>query len=334
MSNRLRYFKNFSSAGNAAEIFPVCCAFFYLLMFGSIIGCDKINVFSRPYVVTVNGSKIYLDDYQARLDKKMQMMPSALLNNADNMKRFEEEVLDGMITEKIMKMRAQDLKIVLSDAELENKINEIKKDYGDDFTSLFAQQNINYEKWKEEFREEMLLQKLIETDVNSKIKVSEDEIKDYFDKHRSNYKTDSRVRVAQIVVRDMATAKKAMEKLEAGDDFSEVAARMSIGPEANRGGNLGFMNRWMMPHPLDKTIFKLPVNKISPIIQSSYGFHIFKVLESQPAKDRELADVRQEVVADIRLQKEESAFTDWLEALKKKTLIKKDTNIQIKKSKK
>jgi len=334
MINRLRHFKIFSFAGKSAEIFPVFCTFFSLLMFGSVIGCDKINVFSRPYVATVNGSKIYLDDFQARLDKKMQMMPKEVFNDTNNIKRFEEEILDTMITEKIMKMRAKELKIIISDAELENKITEIKKDYGEDFTSLFAQQNINFEKWKEEFRDEMLLQKLVATDVNEKIKITEDEIKDYFNKHRSHYKTDSRARVAQIVLRDMATAEKAMEKLNAGEDFTKVASEMSIGPEAGRGGDLGFITRWVMPNPLDKTIFKLPVNKISPIVQSSYGFHIFKVLESQPAKDRNLADVRQDVIADIRLQKEETAFADWLEELKNKAVIKKETNIKIKKIKK
>jgi parvulin-like peptidyl-prolyl isomerase len=334
MNNRARYFDNFSSAGKSEEVFLICRTLLCLFLSVLMIGCDKIDIFSSPYVATVNGSKIYLDDYQALLNKKMQMMPEGFLNNADNMKRFEEEILDSMITEKIMKMRAQELNITLSDAELENKIKEIKKDYGEDFTSLFAEQNINYEKWKEEFKEETLLQKLIAMDVNDKIKISEDEIEDYFNKHRSNYKTDSRVRVAQIVVRDMATAEKVVEKLNSGESFANVAAQMSIGPEASRGGDLGFITRWVMPNPLDKTIFKLPANKISPIVQSSYGFHIFKVLESQPAKDRNLADVRQDIMADIRLQKEESAFTEWLAALQNKAVIKKETNIKLKKSNK
>jgi parvulin-like peptidyl-prolyl isomerase len=334
MNNRVRYFDNFSSAGKSEEVSLVCRTLLCLLLSVLIIGCDKINIFSRPYVATVNGSKIYLDDYQTRLDKKMQMMPEDFLNNADHLKRFEEEILDSMITEKIMKMRAQELNVVLSDTELEDKIKEIKKDYGQDFTNLFAEQNINYEQWKKEFREEMLLQKLIATDVNAKIKISEDEIKDYFDKHRNSYKTDSRIRVAQIVVQDMTTANKVMEKLNSGEDFAKVASKMSIGPEASRGGDLGFITKWVMPNPLDKTIFKLPVNKISPIVQSSYGFHIFKVLESQPAKDRNLADVRQDIMADIRLQKEESAFTEWLAALKNKAVIKKETNIKLKKSNK
>ena len=328
MVNTEPYPDNFSSVNKFKAKLSLICVCLLLLSF--TIACDKINNFFRPYVATVNGSKIYLEDYQSQLDQKMRMVPKDFLNQSDYLKRFEEEVLDDMITEKIMSLRAEELNISVSDAELDNKIKEIKKDYGQDFTSLFAQENVNYEKWKEDFKREMLLQKLIAIDVNAKIKISDDEAEDYFNKHRDNYKKESRVRIAQIVVQDLATAKKVVEKLNAGEDFGKVAVGMSIGPEAQHGGDLGFITKLVMPEPLDKTIFKMPINKISPIIQSSYGFHVFKILESQPAKDGNFADVREDVIADIRLQKEDAAFMAWLEELKKKAVIKKQTNIKIK----
>jgi parvulin-like peptidyl-prolyl isomerase len=295
------------------------------------MACDKINIFSRPYVATVNGDKIYLDDYQLRLNQKKVLLPKDIMDQPDYIKRFEEEVLDGMITEKIMDLRAKELNISISTAELEDKIKEIKKDYGKNFSSLLARENVQYEKWKEDLEKEMLLQKLIAMDVNANIKVSEDEAEDYYNERRNNYKTESRVRVAQIVVRDLAMAKKIEARLKSGEDFASVAARVSIGPEAKRGGDLGFIARQIMPDPLDKTIFSLPVNKISPIVQSSYGFHIFKVREIQPARIGNFTDVKKYVIADIRSQKEEAAFISWIEALKLKAIIKKKTNISGKK---
>ena len=80
-------------------------------------------------------------------------------------------------------------------------------------------------------------------------------------------------------------------------------------------------------NPWTTQFFKLPVNKISPIVQSSYGFHIFKVLEIQPAKIGNFADIKEEVIADIRAQKEEAAFISWLEALKMKAVIKKESTV-------
>jgi parvulin-like peptidyl-prolyl isomerase len=302
-----------------------------LLMLCFIVACDNINIFSHPYVATVNGAKIYLEDYQLLLNQKKAVLPKDILNQPDYIKRFEEEVLDGMITEKIMYLRANELNISISAAELEDNIKGIRKDYGKDFSNLLAQENVKYEQWKEDLKKEMLLQKLIAIDVNANIKISDDEAEDYYNEHLSNYKTEPRVRVAQIVVRDLAMAEKIEARLKAGEDFAKVAAQVSIGPEANRGGDLGFITRQIMPESLDKTIFRLPVNKISPIVQSSYGFHIFKVMEIQPASIGNFTDVKEEVIADIRSQKEEAAFINWLEALKRQAVIKKKTNIPVKK---
>jgi parvulin-like peptidyl-prolyl isomerase len=261
----------------------------------------------------------------------MAVLPKDVLDQPDYIKRFEEEVLDGMITEKIMDLRAKELNISISAAELEDKIKEIKKDYGKDFSKMLTQENVKYEQWKDDYKKEMLLQKLIAIDVNAKINVSEDEAEDYYNEHLSNYKKESRVRVAQIVVRDLAMAKKIEARLNAGENFTSVAAKVSIGPEAHRGGDLGFITRQIMPDPLDKTIFNLPLNKISPIVQSSYGFHIFKVLEIQPARIGNFTDIKEEVIADIRSQKEDAAFMNWLEALKMKAVIKKESNMPGKK---
>jgi parvulin-like peptidyl-prolyl isomerase len=302
-----------------------------LLILSFIFACEKINISPRPYVAVVNGSKIYLEDYRLRLNQKMTMLPKDILDQPDYIKRFEEEILDDMITEKIMDLRAKKLNISISAAELEDKIKEIKKDYGEDFSNLLSQENIKYEQWKEDLKKEMLIQKLVAIDVNANIKVSEHEAEDYYNEHFSNYKKKSRVRVAQIVVRDLAMAEKIEARLNAGEDFASVAAKVSIGPEAKRGGDLGFITRQIMPEPLDKTIFSLPVNKISPIVQSPYGFHIFKVMEIQPARNGNFTSVKEEVIADIRSQKEDAAFISWLEALQSKAVIKKEPNIQVKK---
>ena len=293
-----------------------------------IVACDKINIFSRPYVAAVNGAKIYLDEYQIRLDQKKAMLPKELLSNQPNyVKRLEEEVLDNIITEKIMYLRAQELGIAVSSGELEEKANEIKKEYGEGFYNMFTQEKLNYEQWKEALKREMLFEKLIAVDVNARVRVSEDEAEDYFKEHINIYKAEPKVRVAQIVVRDLATARQALKLLNDGADFFKVAQEKSIGPEARSGGDLGFITRQVMPEPLDATIFNLRLNEISPIVQSPYGFHIFKVLEIKPAKFNNFAESKEKVMADIRAKKEEAAFISWLEALKMKAVIKKESAV-------
>jgi parvulin-like peptidyl-prolyl isomerase len=300
----------------------------FLILFFAVVACDNINFFSRPYVATVNGAKIYLDEYQVKLSQKTSMLPKDSLANQPNFrKRLEEEVLDSMVTDKIMYLRAQELDISISSDELEKKITEIKQDYGKGFYQLLAQENLRYEQWKEDLKKEMLLQKLIAADVNAHVRVSEDEAEDYFNEHRDMYKAESRVHVLQIVVRDFAKAQKIMKQLTDGSDFAKVAAEESIGPEARNGGDLGFITKQVMPEPLDETIFKLSVGRVSSIVQSPYGFHIFKVLEIQPAKTRSFVESKEEVMSAIRARKEDAAFTGWLEALKMKAVIKKESTV-------
>jgi parvulin-like peptidyl-prolyl isomerase len=299
-----------------------CSAFFLL------VGCDKIDFFSRSYVATVNGAKIYLDEYQTRLAQKKSLLPKEVISGQPNYtKRLEEEVLDGMITEKIMNLRARELNIAVSAGEVDQRADEIKKEYGDGFSKLLAQEKLKYEQWKEELKKEMLFAKLVAVDVNAHVQVSDDEAEDFFNENHDFYKAEPRVRVAQIVVRDLANARQVLQQLNTGADFAGVAQTKSIGPEASRGGDLGLITRRIMPEPLDETIFNLPVNKISPIVQSPYGFHIFKVLEIKPAKAKNFAESKDEVVASIRARKEEAAFAGWLEALKAKAVIKKEVAV-------
>jgi foldase protein PrsA len=293
-----------------------------------LTSCDGNNFFNRKHVATVNGEKIYLDEYQQRLNaQKGPLSPKAFSDSLNKRTMLEEEILESMIMEKIVLQRAREMNLSVSNTELERKLIDIRKDYGDNFFDLLVAQNVRYEDWREELRKEMLLDKLVAADVNASVRVSEDEAEDYFNANPGLCKTQARVRAAQIVVRDQDKAREIKARLENGEDFAKVAAQVSIGPEAVRGGDLGLISRQTMPEPLDKTLFSLPVGKVSPIVKSAYGYHIFKITEIQPARTRSFGDCKEEVMATVRARKEDAAFTTWLEGLKVKAIIKKESQV-------
>ena len=292
-----------------------------------LAACSRENLPQRKQVVaTVNGEKIYLDEYQKRLNAQKGLLAAKALPESLNKRELlEEEILESIITEKIVLQRARELNLSVSDTELERKLLDIRKDYGDNFFNLLAQQNVRYEDWREELRKEMLWDKLVAADVNAQIRVSEDEAEDYFNDHPGLCKSQARVRAAQIVVRDREKADNAKARLENGEDFAKVAAEVSIAPEAAHGGDLGLIFRETLPETLDKTLFNLPAGKISPVVKSDYGYHIFKVTDIQPARTRSFSECKEDVMADIRAQKEDAAFTRWLDGLKLKAVVKKET---------
>ncbi|MEE9936496.1 MAG: peptidyl-prolyl cis-trans isomerase [Deltaproteobacteria bacterium] len=290
--------------------------------------CNREEFSNRTVIAAVNGENIYLDEFEKRLAvQKKAFFPQGLPDSPGKRELLEEEILESMITEKIVLQRARALNMSVSNTDLERKLLDLRKDYGENFFDLLAAQNVSYEEWREELRKEMLFDKLVATDVNAVIRVSEDEALDAYEENPEFCKTEARVRAGQIVVRDMARAKEAETRLSGGDAFEKVAAEMSIGPESARGGDLGWVARRIMPDPLDRMLFTLPVGKISPIIRSDYGYHIVRVLEKQPARTRDFSECRKDLIADIRARKEDAAFNVWLNDLKIKALVRKDPGV-------
>lgn len=272
-------------------------------------------------VATVNGEKIGLQEYEKALGQEAAFVKGEPLK-AEQASSLREEVLNRLIDEKIMLQRARELSITISDAELEARIADIKKDYSNDsFNALFNRDGNRYSVWKQDLRSRMLLEKVIAADVNAKIVVNDSEAEAYFNANRKTYRAERRVHALQIVVRDREVAEEILKRLKAGEDFGKVAREMSIGPEAARGGDLGFFEKGVMPEAIDEVVFSLPIGRVSRVIQSPYGFHIFMVLGREQGGGRRFSEARDRVIADLRKLKEAEAYEQWIEKLKEKAVV-------------
>lgn len=268
-------------------------------------------------VAMVNGDQISLKEFEKKLGEEMALVTGEATLKPEQMTSFKEEVLNHLIDEKVMLQRAAQLSLSVGDAETEARIGELKKDYGgDNFDSLFGEGGIDYPAWKKALQKRMLLEKLITQDVNARIRVTDGEAELHYKANPDLYLTAQRVRFAQIVVRDRDRAGAILKRLKAGEDFGKVARSVSIGPEAERGGDVGFFERGMMPEAIDQVVFSLPVGKLSGVVRSPYGFHIFKVLEKEDARGRKFGEIKERVRADLQKLKEAEEYKRWIDGLK------------------
>jgi parvulin-like peptidyl-prolyl isomerase len=276
----------------------------------------------ESWVALVNGDKIGLGEYQARLAAETVLVKSEVPLNAREIASLQEEVLDRMIEERIMARRARELSLAVGEEELEAKIEGIRRDYIDDpFESQFGPGGVHYPVWREALRKRILFEKLIAVEVNAKITVTDEEAQRYHRANRKEYLTEKRVRAAQIVVRDRERAESILKRLKAGEDFDKVAREVSIGPEASRGGDLGYFARGVMPEAIDRVVFTLPKGKISGVVQSPFGYHIFRLLEREEAGGRKFSEVKELVIADLRKLKEAEEYERWIERIKVSSTI-------------
>jgi peptidyl-prolyl cis-trans isomerase SurA len=254
-----------------------------------------------PEVAMVNGDAIILPEFEKSLAAETALAKGETPLKEEETESLKEAVLENLIREKIMLQRAREIYLAVGDAELAARIEEIRKDYnGNRFDELFGAGGIDYVAWRDALRTRMLFEKLIARDVNVKIQVTDDEAERYYIANRKAFATDRRVHVAQIVVPDRDRAEAILKRLKAGEDFDKVAREVSIGPEAVRGGDLGFFERGVIPEAIDRMVFSLPVGKVSRVAQSPYGFHIFKVLGQEGAGGRKFADVKEKVRSEER----------------------------------
>lgn len=143
--------------------------------------------------------------------------------------------------------------------------------------------------------------------IGKDVTVDEKEIRDYYDQNQSQFFFPERVKVSQILLQTEDRAVEVYEKLKFADEdsFRTLARSESIGPEASEGGEMGIFQRGQLPQEMEEAIFALEEGAVSPVIQSSYGFHIFRLdkkfaPESIPL-DKAAADIRQKIL-DLKVQ--------------------------------
>lgn len=297
------------------------CVFFII----GICSCQE-NI-AKP-LATVDGIKISISEFNESFATGLSAVIERSSLTPEESDRVKEEALHALIDEKIMLLRARALSLSVSDADLERKIEEIKESYsGEGFERMVSVQKVNYSTWKEELRKRMLLEKLIASEVYAHIIVKENEARKYYSAHKRMYPQEKRVHIAQIVVREQDKADMILNMLKSGEDFGKVAREESIGPEAAKGGDLGFISQGIMPEEIDAALFSQPPGEISPVIKSLYGYHIFKIIERSEETKITWSDMKEQVIHDLRKKKEEKAYVRWLEELRSRAAITIDREL-------
>jgi peptidyl-prolyl cis-trans isomerase SurA len=213
---------------------------------------------------------------------------------------LEKQLLDRLITERVLMQYAKESGIRVDDTQVERTIARIAQDNKltpEEFRKAVEREGVAFSKYREDIRNEMIIQRLREREVEGRVSVSDAEVDLFLATLDSQSGGDVEYRIAHILVLvpEQATpeqietrvrkVEEAMRQLRSGGDFGQVAATFSDAPDALQGGNLG----WRPPARLP-TIFMDPIRSLKPgqisgVLRSAAGFHIVKLLETRSRKD-------------------------------------------------
>ena len=236
------------------------------------------------------------------------------------LKNLKGALLDQLIENRLILHEAPQMGITVTDDELEEALASIQRSYPEGGFEEVVQDEASLLRWKEQLRERLLIEKVISRVSQVTSPIDEKTMRQYYEKHREEFAIAEQVRVRQIVVKDRKDAESILRKLKRGDSFEELAKQYSSGPEAEEGGDLGFFGRGEMPEEFD-VAFSLQEGEFSDIIQSPYGYHIFKVVAKRGQSALDFKQVKDQIRKTIMREEADKTFQDWLKSIKKQAHI-------------
>jgi peptidyl-prolyl cis-trans isomerase C len=239
---------------------------------------------------------------------------------------LRKRVLDELVDRALLLQEARARSIVVGQDQVERALLRVRSEYpGSHFDDLLAQERLSQTELKSRLKDQLTIERLFEQEVFGKLQVVPAEVERYYADHAGVFQEPERVRVSQIVVPTRDEALQIREKLRRNPQtFADVAKKSSIGPEGKNGGDLGYIGRGAgFPEVFD-ACFTMPLNVVSEVTPSPYGFHIFRVVDRKGAQKRTLEQARSEIAEKLARDKRARAQEEYLRALRERARIQID----------
>lgn len=315
MQSNIHLFKN-----------PVIAGFFIFTVL-ILPACDwnKSKV-QNQVVVQVNERKLDLKTFSDLLLRQLKSFDALTVKDPNNLKRAKEDIVRKFILQSLIADYASAQSIAVTDEQLEAEISKARSSYPDDlsFRRVLAQEDISFSEWKENLRS-TLTERLVFKKINEKLPAPTlEELKKYYEENKKKYKYNERIYLRQIIVDEISKAESIRDELKK-KEFADVAKKLSVSPEGKQGGLVGWVEKGSVDI-FDKA-FDLKIGQVSQVLESSYGFHLFKVERKAPAGFSSFEEVKTQIEQALMAQKEQAEFSGWLDKQIRASRVLKDKDL-------
>ncbi len=289
-------------------------------LLGLLAGCSSEPVVEQlPPLIQINDQEINKAEFIIEFEKSLQK--DHQLSGIER-EELQRSFLVQLIDRELIHGEARRLDITLSENDVESALQSYRQDYpGTTFETMLQERGLTLQIWREELKESLIMEKLLEQAVYAKVSVTDAEVTAYFKANRDQFDRPVQVRARQIVVADEAEGQEILGLLRQGRSFADVAGEFSLSPDAQQGGDLGFFARGEMPPEFDEIVFDLPTNRLSNLVKSEYGYHIFLVEEKRKAKRLSKKEATAEIRSLLEGRKKEDVYLGWLQDMRARAVI-------------
>ena len=247
----------------------------------------------------------------------------------------QKHTLRDLVDQSLLVQRGKDMGVSV-EAELIKRLDSIRTDNKlasmEDLEKAVSGQGMNWEDFKNNIRNSLLTQKVISSEVGSHINISDDEVNKYYEAHKAEFVRPEQVALREIVVstegkkpEDLPDLKKkaetALKRVQDGEDFGEIAKRLSDGSTKTQGGFLGVYKRGELSKELEDKVFKMKRKELTEVMETKQGYLVLEVLEHYDEGEQSLAKVRNEIMDKLYSARMEPAMREYLKTLREQSYV-------------
>ena len=292
-------------------------------------GCGDSDEVPADAVAVVDGTSITrssLDGLLARAKKSYAAQKRAFPKaGTSDYQSLQTQAVAYLVQREEYAREADKLGIDVTDQQIAKKVEEVKKQYFSGSQAKFEKglkdQGYTKATLEEDIRSQLLTEGIYKK-VTTDAKVTDADLKSYYEKNRSNYTVPESRSVRHILVKTKADADRIRTQLVNGGDFAALAKANSEDPgSAIQGGDLGYFSPGQMVPQFNDVAFKLAPGAVSDLVETQFGFHIIKVVDKQAGRTVTLDEVKPQLTQFLESQNRQRESAAFIEALRTKGKI-------------
>ena len=218
--------------------------------------------------------------------------------------------------------QAGELKITVTDKELQARIDQVKKQYFKGNQVLLdkrlKEQGYTADSFQADIRAQVLSEKIYDEVTKKGATVTDAQVTKYYNENKAQYNVAESRDVRHILVKTKPEADKIYVQIKAGGDFAALAKKYSLDPGSKANGGKLTITRGQTVAPFDKAAFLLTTNQVSRPVKTQFGYHVIQPVSAvRPAKTTPLKDVTAQIKAQLQEKAKNDAITKWTADIKK-----------------
>ncbi len=266
-----------------------------IVLLASLSPISQAAVIELDRIVAVVEEDVIME---TELDEQMQRVRAALRQQGTQMPPttvLERQVIERLVLEKIQLQIAEQSEITVDEPALDRAVSDLAARNNlslEQFQEILASEGYEFSNFREQIRQEMIMSKLRRAEIDNRVRVSDNEIENYL-RNEALGNDDQEYRLAHILIsipsgadneeirEAREKARLALERLDAGEDFTTVAVSVSDGQQALEGGDLGWRKGDEIPTLFADAVGTMSVGETSGLITSPSGYHIIKLTDKR-----------------------------------------------------